>query len=117
MKPLWAQINKLNSFAKNFCSTYDESWCFNESFCCRRHKHLPFQCDYNDNEILASYAKGNYDFDNIEQIEEFVVFMGAYEITYVLKILMMLLTNMKILLYLDIALSITMIILTITMCE
>ena len=49
------------------------------------HTHLPFQCDYNDNEILASYAKGNYDFDNLEQIEEFVVFMGAYEITAVLK--------------------------------
>ena len=53
---------------------------FNEYFCCRRHKHLPFQCDYNDNEILAAYAKGNYDFDNLEQIEEFVVFKGAYEI-------------------------------------
>ena len=33
-----------------------------------------------------SYAKGSYDFDNLEQIEEFVVFMGAYEITYVLKV-------------------------------
>ena len=54
------------------------------SFCCRKHKHLPFQCDYNDNEILASYAKGNYDFYNLEQIEEFVVFMGAYAITDVL---------------------------------
>ena len=30
-----------------------------------------------NNETLASYAKGNYDFDNLEQIEEFVVFMGA----------------------------------------
>ena len=49
-------------------------------FFCRRHKHLPFQCDYNDNEILAAYAKGNYDFNNLEQIEEFVVFKGAYEI-------------------------------------
>ena len=34
---------------------------------------------------MASYAKGNYDFENLEQIEEFVVFMGAYEITSVLK--------------------------------
>ena len=34
---------------------------------------------------MASYAKGNYDFDNLEQIEEFVVFMGSYEITSVLK--------------------------------
>jgi len=67
------------------CSTYDESWCFNECFCCRRHKHLPFQCDYNDDETLASYAKGNYDFVNLEKIEEFVVFKGAYEIACVLQ--------------------------------
>ena len=48
-------------------------------FCCRRHKQLPFQCDYNDNETLAAYTKGNYDFDNLEQIEESVIFKGAYE--------------------------------------
>ena len=79
-KYLWKQISRLNYFAKNLCSTYDESYCFNESLCCRRHKHLPFQCDYNDNEILAAYAKGNYDFGNLEQTEEFLVFKGAYEI-------------------------------------
>ena len=62
-KHLWVQIYKLNCFARNLCSTYDESYCFNESFCCRRHKHPPFQCDYNDNETLAAYAKENYDLD------------------------------------------------------
>ena len=67
---LWKQISTLNYFAKNLCSTY-ESYCFNESLCCRRHKHLPFQCDYNDNETLAAYAKGNYDFGNLEQTEFF----------------------------------------------
>src|SRR3954470_14228109 len=50
-----------------------------------RHKHLAFQCEYNDDETLASYAKGNYDFYDAEQIEEFVVFKGAYEITSFLK--------------------------------
>ena len=65
-KHLWEQISRLNYFAKNLCSTFDESYCFNESFYCRRHKHLPFQCDYNDNETLAAYAKGNYDFGNLE---------------------------------------------------
>src|SRR3954463_1368403 len=43
-------------------------------------KHLPFQCWCNDNETLASYTKGHYDFFDVEQIEEFVVFKGAYEI-------------------------------------
>ena len=35
---------------------------------------------HNDNEILSSYAKGNYDFYDVEQIEEFIAFKGAYEI-------------------------------------
>ena len=50
-----------------------------------RHKHLAFQCEYNEDETLASYAKGNYDFYDAEQIEEFFVFKGAYEITSLLK--------------------------------
>ena len=42
--------------------------------------HLPFSCKFNDNETLASYAKGIYDYYDVEQIEEFVAFKGAYEI-------------------------------------
>ncbi len=84
-KHLWEQIRILNGFAKNLCSTYDESYCFNESLCYRRHKHLPFQCEYTDNETLAAYAKGNYDFGNLNQIEEFFVFKGALEISSYLE--------------------------------
>src|SRR4051812_36836862 len=50
-----------------------------------RHKHLDFQCEYNDDENLASYAKGNYDFYDAEKIEEFIAFKGAYEITSFLE--------------------------------
>ena len=42
--------------------------------------HLSFQCEFNDNETLASYANGIYDYYDVELIEEFVPFMGAYEI-------------------------------------
>ena len=42
--------------------------------------HLPFQCQFNHNETLASYAKGIYDYYDVEQIEEYVAFKGAYEI-------------------------------------
>ena len=49
-----------------------------------RHKHLAFQCEYNEDETLASYAKRNYDFYDAEQIEEFFAFKGAYEITFLL---------------------------------
>ena len=43
-------------------------------------KHLPYLCEFNDNEILSSYAKGVYSYYDIEQIEEFVAFKGAYEV-------------------------------------
>ena len=42
--------------------------------------HLPFSCKFNDNESLASYANGRYDYYDVEQIEEFVAFNAAYEI-------------------------------------
>ena len=47
--------------------------------CCSRIKapHLPFSCEFNDNETLASYANGIYDYYDVEQIEEFVAFMGV----------------------------------------
>ena len=83
-KHLWIQINKLNTYARNFCFIYDKPYCFDKSCCCRRYKHLPFQCEYNDNEILASYVKGTYEFYDVEQIEEFVAWKGAFEITYLL---------------------------------
>src|SRR3954465_14309908 len=78
---LWKQIHQLYEYARNLCSKYNISFCRDESCCFIRHKHLAFQCEYNDNETLPSYAKGNYDFYDAEQIEEFVAFKGAYEIT------------------------------------
>src|ERR1043165_638400 len=77
---LWRLIHQLYEYARNLCSIYDISFCRDESCCFMRHKHLSFQCEYNDDETLASYAKGNYDFYDAEQIEEFVIFKGAYEI-------------------------------------
>ena len=54
-------IRNLYEYARNLCSVYDISFCMDESCCFLRHKHLAFQCEYNDDETLASYAKGNYD--------------------------------------------------------
>ena len=45
--------------------------------------HLPFSCKFNDNKTLAS--NGIYDYYDVEQIEEFVAFMGAYEIESMFK--------------------------------
>ena len=41
--------------------------------------------EYNDDETLSSYARRNYDFDDAEQIEEFVAYKGVYEITSLLR--------------------------------
>ena len=42
--------------------------------------HLPFSWKFNDNETLASYANGIYDYYDVEQIEEFVAFKATYDI-------------------------------------
>src|ERR1043165_6752715 len=82
---LWKQIHQLYEYAKNLCSIYNISFCRDESCCFMSHKHLAFQCEYSEDETLASYAKRNYDFYDAALIEEFVAFKGAYEITSLLK--------------------------------
>ena len=84
-KQLWEQINRLYIIDRNLCSTYNVTYCFDESCCCRRYKHLPFQCEYNDNVTISSYVRGNYDFYDVEQIEEFIAWKGAFEIAYLLE--------------------------------
>ena len=67
--------------------------------------HLPFSCEFNDNETLASYANGSHDYYDVERIENFVAFKGAYEIESLFEkceIMMMLFIDLKILLYLNI---------------
>ena len=45
-----------------------------------RIRTFPFSCKFNDNETLVSYANGIYDYYDVERIEEFFAFKGAYEI-------------------------------------
>ena len=63
-KHLWDQIKMLRWYAWNLCLRCDYT-------CCSRMEapHLPFQCEFNDNEIFASYANGIYDYYDVEQIE------------------------------------------------
>ena len=74
-KLLWDQIHMLKWYGWILCSIYDYT-------CCSRMNapHLPFSCKFNDNETSASYANDRYDFYDVERIEEFVAFKGAYEI-------------------------------------
>ena len=97
---LWDQINRLLCYAWNLCEIYDFT-------CCSKNpkKHLPYLCEFNDNEILSSYAKGVYSYYDIEQIEEFLAFKDAYELASLIESMMLLSTNLKILTYLNIAMK------------
>src|SRR3954462_11907869 len=74
IKNLWDQIQISYCYAECLCQIYDFTLCSKIY-----RKHLPFQCEFNENEILSSYAKGVFDYFDVE-IEEFVAFKGAYEI-------------------------------------
>ena len=79
-KLLWDQFIMLHWYAWNLCLRYDIT-------CCSRMEapHLPFSCKFNDNETLAYYANGIYDYYDVKQIEEFVAFKAAYEIEYLFE--------------------------------
>ena len=59
-KLLWDQINMSKWYARQLCSECDYT-------CCSRMNapHLPFSCEFNDNETLASYANGIYDYYDV----------------------------------------------------
>src|SRR3954466_11672046 len=79
-KHLSDQIQVSYCYAESLCRIYDFTCCSNID-----RKYLPFQCQFNDNEILSSYAKGVYDYFDVEKIEEFVAFKGAYEIACLIE--------------------------------
>ena len=79
-KHLWGQIQVSYCYAESLCHIYGFTCCSNIE-----RKHLPFQCEFNENEILSSYAKGVYDYFDVEKIEEFVAFKGAYEIASLIE--------------------------------
>ena len=79
-KLLRYQINGLECYAWNLYEIYDFTCCSEDP-----KKHIPYQCEFKDNEILSSYAKGVYIYYDIKQIEEFVAFKGAYEIASLIE--------------------------------
>ena len=79
-KLLLDQIHRLQCYAGNLCEIYDFT-------CCSENpkKHLPYQCEFIDNGIVSSYAKGVYNYYDVQQIEKFVAFKGAYEIASLIE--------------------------------
>ena len=79
-KLLLEQIHCLQCYAWNLCEIYDFT-------CCSENpkKHLPYQCEFSDNGIVSPYAKGVYNYYDVQQMEEFVAFKGAYEIASLIE--------------------------------
>ena len=65
---LWYHINSFLCYAWNLCEMCDFT-------CCSKNpkKHLPCQCEFIDNGILSSYAKGVYSYYDVQQIEDLLL--------------------------------------------
>ena len=63
-KLLWDQINNLQQYVWDLCFRYDYTrWSRMKA------PHLPFSCEFNYSETLASYANGIYGYYDVERIE------------------------------------------------
>ena len=60
-KLLLDQIHRLQCYAWNLCEIYDFT-------CCSENpkKHLPYQCLFSENGIISSYAKGVYNYNDVQ---------------------------------------------------
>ena len=57
------QIHRLQCYAWNLCEIHDFTCCFKDP-----KKHLPYQCEFIDNGILSSYAKGVMMFNKLKNL-------------------------------------------------
>ena len=64
----WNQINKLLCYAWNLCEIYDFTCCFEKP-----KKHLPYQCEFSDNGIVSSYAKGVYIYYDVQKLKNLLL--------------------------------------------
>ena len=71
----WIKFMVCSAMLGNLCEIYDFTCCSEDP-----KKHLPYQCEFSDNGIVSSYAKGVYSYYDVQQIEEFVAFRGTCEI-------------------------------------
>jgi hypothetical protein len=72
---LMGMLKHLNDLAMKLCDLYNKTYCSHQ-----RDKHLLFQCENSIEPTIASIKKCEVNLLHIQQIEQFVTFMGAYEI-------------------------------------
>ena len=79
-KLLWDQINRLLCYAWNLCEIYDFTCCFKNP-----KKHLPYLCEFNDNEILSYYGKGVYSYYDMKKLKNLLLLRVLMKLNLCLK--------------------------------
>ena len=74
-KIMSAMIEKLNTIAKILLKRHDINCCSQQDT-----KHLKFQCGFSEEFLIKNYNRNCYIHYGFEEVEQFVVFMGASEI-------------------------------------
>ena len=74
-KVMSAVLEKLNTIAKILLKRHDINFCSKQDT-----KHLKFQCGFSEEVLIANYHWNNYIHLGFEEVEQFVLFMGASEI-------------------------------------
>jgi len=74
-KQLESFLHVLDEIAKKLLENHDET-------CCSKQigRHFEFQCKFHEEYVIASYHRGVYAHLGMEQVEQFVTFMAAYEL-------------------------------------
>jgi hypothetical protein len=74
-KRLGEYIELLNKIASVLLNYHKEETCCSEYF-----RHFEFQCPSNREHVIATYHTWNYAHLGMEEVEQFVIFMAAYEL-------------------------------------
>ena len=74
-KRLGGYIELLNKIASGLLNYHEEEICCSEYFI-----HFEFQCPSNREHVIATYHTWNYAHLGMEEVEQFVIFMAAYEL-------------------------------------
>ena len=74
-KVMSAVIEKLNTIAKILLKRHEINYCSKQDT-----KHLKFQCGFSEEVLIKNYNWNSYIHFGFEEVEQFVIFMGASEI-------------------------------------
>src|SRR4051794_22495641 len=75
-KRLEAFLDILNRISIVLLEYHEEENCCSEN----SSRHFKFECPSNEEHVIATYYIWNYDHLGMEEVEEFFIFMAAYEL-------------------------------------